>query len=452
MASIVKTIGSENPGGKTATLRNDRAAIERNGFHFPNHISFTPQFFRRFLEDSGAMDATTHDNEVRRRMGNHKFSGEEKDAIRAALFEFVPRYTPVLIVRSDEYPAGTGIWKTRPVAVNFHLSDSQDGGKLVEQALPKIEDTLKDVLSSDFSPSAKEFKRKKGLGESGVMLMPLIGDIFKSSYGPACAPTMSISYIGKIVGKELVSAGLGYDGTNHTPLYFQEMGPDILQVLKDERGYGIILSNSAAFPCKLNSPSPMQAASRLGSLSIRIGDLVKETGPRYLEIAWAALGCHEGAIVQSAPFNIPKLEKKPPSAVLRPLIHTSNVVGTKIAATDKIRFANSNQMEDEDVAFNKDNENYLLVLKTEYARQFQRNWALPAYSNAAAIVFDIDAMKNPLFTHLGGAARELGIPILAGKLNQDAMEHFKNQVENVKALVYADEFIPGGPVGFVSLD
>ena len=452
MACIVKTVGPGNPGGKTAALRNDRAAIERAGFHFPNHASFTPQFFRRFIEDSGVMDATTYNGGVRRRMAKHEFSGEEKDAIRAVLLEFVPHYTPVLMVRSDEYPVGTGIWETHPVAVNFHLSGSQDGGKLVEQALPKIEDALKGVLSSDFSPDAKEFKRKKELGESGAMFMPLIGDIFKSSYGPACAPTISISYIGKIFGKELVSAGLGYDGTNHAPLYFQERGPDMLQVLDGERGYGIILSSSAAFPCQLNPPSPVQAASRLGSLSSRIGDLVKETGPRYLEIALAVDSCHEGAIVQSAPFNIPKLEMEPPSAVLRPLIHTSNVIGTKIAATDKIRFAHAGQMEDEDVAFNKDNENYLLVLKTEYARQFQRNWALPAYSNAAAIVLNIDAMKNPLFTHLGGAARELGIPILAGRLNQGVMEHFKNQVENVKALVYADEFIPFGPIGFVSLD
>ena len=457
MATIQKTIGSGDVGSKSAALRRDKKAIEGAGLYFPDHVSFTPQFFRRFLDDSGAREGNTfYDSDER--LHACEFRSDERDDIRSALYDLAKPYVHVLMARSDDYAAGVGIWKSVPIAVNFHSVGKEDIPKAVEAALPLVEKQFKTILGSDFSKNAKEFKRKKGIGDIGVMLMPLVGSIFRAYGRIYASPRACISYLGEINDDAFFSVGAGYDGANEIARPYNYYKASTLRAehffeLVDRKlGRAVNLADSGAsdhvdLP-RVSDP----AAMFLINVVSKIKKLIDMTGPRYLEIAWSHDSCLEGAVVQTAPFEVPKLDGTPPSAVLHPLISTSHVIGTSLANAEKIKYVEG-EPSDDDLLFNRDNRDYLLVVKLRYNTEFNNAWGVAAFSNAAGVVLHTEPIANPLCTHLGGGIREIGVPILAGTISDAMLASLKKQpLQNIKSLVYADEFHPEGPRGFVSLD
>jgi hypothetical protein len=104
----------------------------------------------------------------------------------------------------------------------------------------------------------------------------------------------------------------------------------------------------------------------------------------------------------------------------------------------------------EDKIFNKENSNYLLVVRPLITGYFQTQWHLSDFSNAAAILLLPREFKGTFFTHLGNYFRELGMPVLASigaSFSLSSLE--KRQDEKIKFLIYVNEFKQEGFVATV---
>ena len=191
-----KTFGQGEIVPKSAQLLADNAAVAKAGLHCLPQVSYAPQFFRNFLERSGALGAKTP-QEAQECIQKGEFNKQElKDVAEGLLFlckdeTGAPMLRP-LMVRSDESSAGNGLWKSE-AALDFG-----DPNRLFNHILYSI----KQVLSSDFDAPVQEFKRIKGMdGNPGVLLMPAIGKHFLDGV----APLFSCNYMGRINGQWLAS-------------------------------------------------------------------------------------------------------------------------------------------------------------------------------------------------------------------------------------------------------
>ena len=163
-------IGPGKPDGKTQGIIDIAELAGKSGIYVPEYACITPQFFRRFLEHSGALKATSYE-QASNLIYSHKFTGKEMDALKDAVFLFEPhKYGYILQVRSGDQPQGLGIWGGGQAVAR--IGD-------VKSLLELVADTAKGILASDFLDDALEYKKIKGIsGNPGVIVMPSYGECF----------------------------------------------------------------------------------------------------------------------------------------------------------------------------------------------------------------------------------------------------------------------------------
>ena len=451
---IQNVFGGGKPNPKSQQLIDDAPKLFQSGLRIPDSNSFTPLFFRKLMSDSGALEA-------KNKRGAYMLiatplDAERKEELESALFSNSVFSENPLIIRLDDFSAGVGLSTSSVVPV---LDDRK-------QLLEQVEFRMKMVLSSAFSEDFQEFKSKKGLSEyeSGILIMPVVGERFHDKDGLAVAPPFSINYFGRDAhGNALISVGAGLDGANNILM------KSVCRMVDDHIDSSVL--NHVAWAETINSMSlgsggkryrnnkmnslnaftrnlqPIEACAR--KLTEMINSFIFSAGQRYLEIAGVAIREDFWAVVQSSQRAIPEI-KKPEIADSSIIVRTPLVCGTKVAYAEKVRFSRTEPGEsepgEEDKAFNRENKDYLLVIKVNLVEHFQYRWHLVHFSNASAIVLMVDEIRNPLFSHLGGIFRELDIPVLAcsqNKVNFDVAEG------NNKFMIYANEFRKEGFVAAI---
>jgi len=458
-ALFAKVIGQGEPGGKTVGLSNIRERAEKAGIPIPDFISMTPFCFEEILDKSGARKANNQ-FDAGGCLRKYDFSPEllnplqENLALMAKNCGIIDRLWWPLIVRSDD-KGSTGVWESVPVVVSSDLNDSD---------MRIISCAMKNVLGSDFSYDAKEFRSKTNSQNIGVMIMPIAGDAPWRMNGEFIAPHLSISYIGKVNDLSYVAAGPGLGGanlkTNEGAVRLRTKNlPDelFLQVLKGKNGDGdlfvsaLTLSSSKIEYKGFDRVELGKAKSLLYEFALKIEQLVTGKLPLSLEFAWSAKNHPQGALLQSDELAIQKVTQ-PQAKNEDTLISTSSVIGTKLCSADKVKLV-IGSMSDKDVAFNRENNNYLLVIDIDDVKHGY--WNLTGYSNAAALILQSDDGREISdYSHLGGMFRELGIPVLEGKFDHHKIpvSLHEKPVQDIRAIVYVDEFRSEGPLGFVAFD
>ena len=435
MPPIQKTFGQGAIGPKSAQLLDIKSAAEKAGLHTLPQVSYTPQFFRNFLERSGALGAKTP-KDAQECIMNAQFNQEElKDMAESLLFLCKDDITSrpklrSLIVRSDESSAGNGLWKSEVAMDNY------DPDRLFSHVVYNV----KQVLSSDFDPWTQEFKRIKGMDSNpGVLVMPAIGKHFVD----AVSPIFSCNYMGRINGQWLASLFNG-EASDF---------PDSI-VRSDGDGFGTSFGMWAQE--KINFGDWYYELKRTNSLDQlkylprAIDKLISETGPRYLELIAGTDAPPKFYVVQSSPLSIESVQPPKYSCLIG---EATEVIGTKVAVSDKIHqmqyWGADPTVENE--LYNRENRGYILFNPNPIHESFSKEW-LKYFSNAAAMI--VGSRVNLIAKHLGGFIRQLGIPIIQvddSRANSQLSSLGGNE-SGKKIIVYADEFHPSGSRGFVALE
>lgn len=434
MHIIEKTLGTGNPGLKTLALRGDRSHIQKAGFRYVDNVALTPRVFERFLERSGALDASA--DEAQRRIHATDFDELECASILSAFLELPEHLRYRLLVRSDDYPRGIGLWYSGAVSV------SESNGSRTVALIEQLKRQIKLVLASDFKDDTKTFKEKKGITHSpGILLMPLVGQRIGSNGSSYFAPSISINYLGD-TQDAIIAVGAGFGGSNS-----RSARTDVISLVP----HSLILDSHMVFsnwPAVKEDGGDVEFVSFKDILSLLdqslfdflntlLKRLLTATGPRYLEIVKG-----EGqswAVVQSAPVEVPSLAM-PSVKESHILLEAASVLSSAVVRSSVLRYANSSPR-DEDIEFNRRNHGYILVLDAKTCGRFANSWPLHALSNAAAIILHVNEISRPVASHLGGMFRELGIPVIAGQLDARFMDLLMRRPnQNMNFVVYADEF------------
>ena len=385
------TIGDGKPAQKTLQYRAIKDKAIQSDFVYLDNVAFTPKFFRKFLERSGAFE-DERSNAAIYRIACEKFNQSEKAYIRAAWNSLQNGKTAMakVKVRSDEPWAGAGTGL----------------GQSCEATQESLETMIKDVLASQFSSDVRAFKKLKGITEDfGVMLMPLV-----------CAtPSVNyLNYLGKFNGRAIVQYTWGT---------------------------GTKVSVTATFTGSIN-------AIQFPDFDRRISKLLELGGNCYLEaIQNEASASHGWTIVQYSPYSLPQVQKP----VIEPgklLLKTHTVIGAGLAETNGIMHLR-HKAKYEVQKFNATNKGHLFFAELSHLGDFK---AIPLdhYSNAGAILVSVHETENHPFSHVGGFMRELNIPLLVTErsFNNSYHEIEKKLCANADArlLVYANEFANEGSI------
>ncbi|MFA6530187.1 MAG: hypothetical protein WCT31_00515 [Candidatus Micrarchaeia archaeon] len=463
-APVVKTVGPGEVGPKSRSLRADMSAIQdvgkNSGLFFPSHISVTPKLLQRFFMDSGALSAKSA-KEAQKRLIKGKFTPAEIDEIKTALlgiyapYKFTDFGTNAFMVRSDDYPAGVGLWHSGAASVMDRNIDH-----LVEQVLHQI----RLILASDFRDDVAVFKAMKGITENpGAMIMPAFGARMRLPYQDYVLPLYSMNYLVIQGVGSTVSLGHGIGGANAEYAYGGASAGEAFSSFIDlvKMFDGTLIRKRDGVLVKMNIRSIMDSCSNFLSgedalvqeLSPdrSIGALVHRLGSRYVELVnddedgirnlWV--------VVQSAPVSY--------GPVTRPAADKSSIVtnafgavGTKVVSSGKLRYSPNHKPTAEDIAFNEGNEGYVLVIDASYANVF-REWSLKYLSNASAVILNVGDLSSSLASHLNGYLRALGIPVLTLELPGDLHKSLiREPIQNRNCLVYANEFANRPQGGFRS--
>lgn len=447
---IQATFGEGRVGPKSEGLHEARSRIIGAGFHYPDNVSFTPAFFNRIIESNGLMKMPLA--EAREKVLKLEFTAEEKKAIREAIMLFPELLRPHLMVRSDDYKAGVGIWYSGGASI---IKPANWGATEVETLVDAVELQMKLVLASDFTEEAVVFKQKMGLqGHPGVQLMPVWGEYLNG--GLEIAPRVSINYLGDVNGIALSAMGVGIGGANDRHASTQlSAGLPIDHFLCT---YSFPQSRKAMFTRNgAIDVSPALEAEMaefgffreedLAPASQRIAKLV-EGQPGYAEAVAENVLMKDWVIVQHAPFNV-RTVAEPSAHRFDVMLSTPHALGTKVVKTTKARFG-ENYPTPEDREFNARNNGHLLVINPWSVEEFMRNWSILEVCNAGAVVLHLTQqnalMGGQMFSsHLSGWLRELDIPVIAGNVRSDLIEGIQGAADRrIPCTVYADEFAQRG--------
>jgi hypothetical protein len=433
---------------------------------FASHAAFTPELaHKEILAKSGA-DKAKSEREASERLEDFKFPNIITDGIFESVRRLKPNGAREMAVRFDPGweggSAGTGIGTTGIVAVPKEAS--------LESMVPLIEREFKSVLISVFAPSVAAFKaRKKTEGKLGIQLMPIQGADVVSQDGMNCVwPAISVSYLGKVNGKALITGGLGFDGANGASSVYS--------------GFSALAENFIGFSLRINEGSKMirrkdggivystvkcdrdkgeQSLLKLGSM------LDRQTRPAYLEIVNASLDFDDWVATQYCRFT-PMQAEMPIVENYRKVVETRYVGGTGVVLTENMYifdYMRSNCTE-QLLNWNKTHSGYLLVAPGTGPRGFFSGVKAEYYSNAGAMLF-LYPMQHAFASHINGLARELGIPLLTHDADigefivnvrkshgfyltpmdstpEEIREFDKTRVYNAKLVVYVDEFAQKG--------
>lgn len=462
-----KKTGRGAPGEKSAALDQYKKLTdstvtwsrnpwkERGLLSLPKGV-ITPLFFRDFLHRVGASNDNPGSAGAILRS---KFSKAEIEGMKGALHPFDNSY---IALRSDECTAaGCGLWHTGFLGYNR---------KTFKQALEQI----KQILASEFSPSTIAFKKRAGLpmGQTpGVLIQPMVlcdysmpDDIFTTA--------LHIIAITHFSGDRcLVNLGAGIGGANRLgaramildqlsefDLTDKAMRFSVLNAL-------VLLDGRIAPVSRYNESRIMETSISacitttsdhiIPELNMALEKITKENpASMYLELAYwpptfAVLQCAEINLGKVVAPNVPWEQKvfSLYSAIGRQF--GSLVSGRKVVETENIVYL------PEDLAqlkkwikivteLNQSLGDYILVSGVPY-NLIHNRLTFAGYSNASAMVFAKSC--NPIYsvaTHFGGALREAGIPVIAGRVSETFLRDLKPGLNKRKVLVYAnDEFQEG---------
>ena len=445
--TVEKTIGPGEVGRKTASLRRDRQAIEGSQLFYPPNVAITPGFFGRFLLASGALEAKD-EAEAKARLMATDFTDEERQSIESAIVAFPEILRTTLMVRSDDYSRGVGLWHSGAVS-----TDLENERRVVRDLVGKVEIQAKLVLASDLGDNVRTFKRIKSLNSNpGVLLMPAFGEVVYDS-GLHLTPPLSMNYLGGPgVWSSLAGVGVGIGGSNDRfapktigtgiPFGVMEVGwpKSRWNAIKLDTGKieeinveGMLMQMGMAF---------QMFPDTFFDLNKKLIELVGKIGPRYLEIVKDDLQRPIYVVVQSSPVEIRTVETPELSPTQEKQMETDKVMGSKVVRSDLVRYGELEPDLDQR-EFNARNRGYILVVKigNEHCDAFMERWQLDQFSNAGAIIMQVDEIFHPMGSHVGGVIRELDIPVLAGRVFGPFMATLQQKrVAQVESIVYANEF------------
>jgi len=442
------TIGPGAPGRKSQGLLREKAIIEKYGLAFPEFVSITPAFFNRFLHESGARLAPSN-NEAFNRVMEHNFTKAEQDEIAAAALSFEPSLAGrAIMVRSDEWDGGSGIWESKAASA-LAGEDKLFVARVLEAA--------KRAIASGFSHAAAQFRRKNSIRNSfGIMLMPFYGANVIAEGRNLVVPAIAANFMSKNGKPVLAQFGSGVDGANKRynafmgGYYFGEMDEETMDLLgkflvgtyettssKLDVATSKILTYEQQLKC---TEYAWTAGRRINLVTQRFADLVSNKGSRYYEVIRDSWTDSNWVVVQAAR---PKIEDVPENVSHKDLLGvTRAVVGSAVADAKGILYVESGWQTDRlKTCFEYDSKNkgYLLIVDAPSINTLGEKHLeiLERLENKAAVVFSVDEICNTLASHLNGRLRLLGVPILAIEGKRQAMQRLDKNGEYV---LYANEW------------
>ena len=432
----VLTYGNGRAGRKTSDYRDARSELECMKLRFSSHASFTPGFlYDEILSKSGAAEEKSADR-AGKRLVKFKFPKIITDSIRESLERLEPGGTRAVAVRFDPGwaggSAGTGIGKTGVAAIM--------PGAPLKELVPLVEEQFRLVLASGQSPSVAAFKERKGTdGKVGVQIMPIHGtQIIGENNHPCVWPVLSVSYLGKVLGKGQISAGHGFDGSNFTMAGDCQMLEDGFYDMCTASIQGWMDFSAPSKMVDLNEGKIIGLHANAGNEQVRRGlrelnaIFARQTRPAYYELANASLACDDWVATQYSPMGIEPVSKPVVRQKYQIVLETDYVVGIQSVKTNGIYIINADYDSDALWRHNQNNPGYLLCMNFTDPRRFFSIVPLDEYSNAGAILF-LWRDSTPLFTHLNGLTRELGIPVLSKDM---LLRDFKKAVRMTSGFCY----------------
>ena len=456
---LLAVIGKGEMDKKSKSLVGAEPRMQKFGITVPPIISLTSEFPSRVRELCRAK-AVGEKVDAAALAPTHEEIGALEHAVELIFNLKGPR---PIFVRSGESAEGTGALSSHLASPNL-LENGKFSDNVKEMAL-QIWVGVQKVVASAFEGDAPIFLKKKGMSdEFGLMLMPAVGSCGKDDEKNLFAPAFSITYIGKVNGRQRADFFRGFVGDGAPE--FELGSDDVLSIPNTKIGNFVLMVGPASVFSLADKT--MRTDIWCHELEWTKKLLEKPQSARLYQISkFAASEQHYGEYivgfdfpakiyaVQYAPFTTEKVEF-PPGAWNEALI-SDKVVGTKKVCTTRIKFAGPLPTE-EDAIFNYHNENYALVIPKTGARGagFQQ-WKMKHLSNASALYL----IGTPGFgSHLWGLFRSLGIPILWLKYDlYDALgvpSHEKGDqdvhftgVRDIPLTTYCDEFNKNGPIGVV---
>lgn len=395
------TMGEGSPSKKTMGVRGAKEMAQESGFNYPSNVAITPQFFRKFMERSGALEATG--NEAKLRMVREKFSITEKKDLLDAYHQFPEKGTAgrQVMVRLDE-----------PWTVSCGIGFS-DEVKNDAEFLRNVKISLESSRTED----AIAFRELKGLpDEFGILLMEKFTN-FTNEDGKIVdrGPAATVNFLGEAGGKSLVQ-------------YSSNM------FLNDNDADARIIGKGEKWP------------SLLHGLKEKAERLVKLGGFCSFEAVRSNIdGRDSWTLVQYEKRDEPRIEE-PKIEPDRMIWSIGRAVGSALSQTSGVsecshragfRFVDNGLSE-----YNRTHRGYLFIANLDLLLAF---WGFPlkCYSNAGAILATYEEMKRTAsfeyLSHISGVVRALGIPFLTmdKNLHADTLDRIRN---SNGLLCFADEF------------
>ncbi len=474
-------IGLGEAGGKSRALAKFLPLIE-NAFKPKDgyapyletlpQVAITPMFFKDFL-NRAFENKDPKTNDVYKTIEKCPFTNEETEGIREALAPFAGLY---VAVRSDEATsAGVGLWHT-----DFMIADTS------EDAVNRACGIIKEILASDLSEDVVAFKKRTGIpleNTTGVLVMPIYTrPILPEDKVDFVSPLFSMNFLTNFSnGKHLVQIGLGLGGANgiynitimlpnpskdkdridNMGYNFRHTGPRVLKGGRDGVDVNHFLLDYARDTRKFED-----VLEDIHSIAETISNKI---GPSYFEIAWAP----PAVLTQFSQVNY-KTIKAPEIPEIKKIVRIRNyshekfnangwtlptnaIQGRDIIRADKVYYIKYNRNTSYTYnntrkplhplpEINKYNKDYVLVIEgIESAYSFGLDFSFSSYSNAAAIVLVNTRCINIISSHIGGATREAGIPIFAGKIDGYFIWNLKeNEFNKRNLLIYANDGLGEG--------
>lgn len=454
------TFGSGSPGPKTMGLRNDLVPIMDTGFGFSDHSSITPAFVRAYFERIGVYDAANND-EAKTRVIRGKFNKAEEELVLESVAALKDVLTGPLMVRSDEWGAGLGIWESK---IAYLRPGTRPDGQTLHELVERVKRAMYEVFASEYNEGALEFKRIKGLTEpTGILLMPAEGALVNGKDGIVLfAPAISLNYLGRIMEKGAFSFGPGFGGANDI-FSRGEIGTRIClspgHFQFDKRWKGVIVGGHKEeytgyeWDSEFADAGQIYVANYYGkeseweAINQMIEQLVSRVGPKYLEIINSRYEKPEWVIVQSAPFDYRQIDE-PEMESDKKRLNTGMVCGTGMVQAERIAYFEMDvDLRDKIAGYNSKNRNYVAVIEVSIPTELNE-LRLEHVSNAKAIIVQYYSRANSFHKHLRGWMRETGILMLAGEKSKDLNMFKTGFIEQLRAhpeqeincTVYADEF------------
>ncbi|MFA6908025.1 MAG: hypothetical protein WC263_04320 [Candidatus Micrarchaeia archaeon] len=471
----VNVFGPGSPGGKTRELvdfssKANGLLVKVDGkelvINMPPTTAVSPEFCKKFMESAGCNKNDTPETAKEKMLAQIKGLNGAADCIIDTLIE--KNSVRPLSMRSDDL-GGTGVLDTEFVNVN---------------AIRKIETrewlatAMINVLASSFSPNAVAVRERmdaRGIDTAlGICANPVCAGEYEMNPGAdglaalARGPTLSMTYLAPIDSLNYsvwyVAHGMAVlpEEAKRSHTHFYSTGEeltlaDAIVVAQCNEAVGLPSSGripkpgffSPAFESKFNSH---EGAIELAmALREAMRQIRGQTEKFYAELVCpTSQNFYDWVMLQASNLSW-SLDKMPGAIVDGSYkITSTRVMGFADKETVGVRHAGTHPLQ-EDRDYNKANRDYLLVVKTPGVDSFRANWQFSDFSNAGAVLMVVRAGLYPIYSHIGGLLRMMGIPVLL--INEEKDPNLARMImempESSKSRVLVDESVPIGGIKII---